>query len=79
MTTGTIVQTYCYMPYGAKLSGGTVGLGCFWTGNTGARSTGLKKAEQYDRAALFVSDNVIDQCEINSLTQLTVYRYRAYD
>jgi hypothetical protein len=54
ITTGAIVQTYRYKPYGAKLSGGTVGLGFFWTGNTGSRSTGLKYAEQFNRAAPFI-------------------------
>lgn len=55
ITTGAIVQTYRYKPYGAKLSGRTVGLGFFWTGNTGSRSTGLKYAEQFNRARHYSS------------------------
>jgi hypothetical protein len=50
VTTGAIVNTYRYKPYGAKLSGGTIGLGFFWTGNTGSRSSGKQFAEQYNRA-----------------------------
>lgn len=38
VTTGAIVNTYRTKPYGAKLSGGTIGLGFFWTGITGSRS-----------------------------------------
>jgi RHS repeat-associated protein len=55
VTTGAIVNTYRYKPYGAKLSGGTIGLGFFWTGNTGSRSTGRQFAEQYNRARHYSS------------------------
>lgn len=55
VATRAIVQNYRYKPYGAKLSGGTVGLGFFWTGNTGSRSTGLKYAELYNRARHYSS------------------------
>ena len=55
VTTGAIVQTYRYKPYGAKLSGGTIGAGFFWTGNTGSRSTGKAFAEQYNRARHYPS------------------------
>ena len=55
VTTGAIVQTYRYKPYGAKLSGGSIGAGFFWTGNTGSRSTGKAFAEQYNRARHYSS------------------------
>jgi hypothetical protein len=55
VTTGAIVNTYRTKPYGAKLSGGTIGLRFFWTGNTGSRSTGRQFAEQYNRARHYSS------------------------
>jgi RHS repeat-associated protein len=55
VTTGAILNTYRYKPYGAKLAGGTIGLGFFWTGNTGSRSTGRQFAEQYNRARHYSS------------------------
>jgi len=54
-TTGAVSSTFRYKPYGAKLSGGTIGVGFYWTGNTGSRTTGKEYAEQYNRARHYSS------------------------
>jgi len=65
VTAGAIVNTYRTQPYGAKLSGGTIGLGFFWTGNTGYRSTGRKPSERYIRAWHFSS--VVGRCSTREI------------
>jgi YD repeat-containing protein len=65
VTTGAIVNTYRTKPYGAKLSGGTIGLRFFWTGNTGYRSTGREPSERYIRAWHFSS--VVGRCSTREI------------
>lgn len=52
---GSETSTFRYKPYGSRLSGGSIGRGFFWTGNTGSRSTGRQYAEQYNRARHYSS------------------------